>query len=351
MQLHRDLDICFFYVVNGGTIVNLLFLLKYKKRYLEKVRLRIPQNVYKYNIHRKLYLYIFYIILLLSGFYIGVTTGLLSGRNVEGLRREAEVGIGFIRDIPTIGVKVIVLVLILQYTKSQILRVAIICFVCSVVFFLATAHKNGFATGIFLFLCFFHLKYRGFKLYEYVLYYFSIPLGAALLQTIRGGGSLDDFNSHIYVFLNYPVMLFEVNTIPIINKINETGLVWGQEFYATIVKFIPRFLWNEKPVDFGYYYKDLIGYDFEGGGTPIPMIFSFYTNYGYWFIIFYIFWTLLLIKLYLWFCDVNKSYYFRIIILVVIISGTSFMSLVSNMEIMFLFLLMCMCLYQKRYIV
>jgi hypothetical protein len=286
----------------------------------------------------------------LSGIYIGVTTGLLNGTNIENLRRTNEIGMGFIRDIPTIGIRIIILVLILQYTKFSVCRAAFICFVCGIVLFMSTGHKASFGIGILSFICFFNLKYRGFKLYEYIIYHFLIPTGAAVLQTIRGG-IWSDFSNHIIIFYNYPTVLFEVNTIPITNKINTLGYVWGQEYYSALVKIVPRFLWNDKPLDFGYYYKELIGYDFEGGGTPIPTIFSLYVNFGYWFILFYILWNLFLIKLYIWFCDESISYYYRIIILILLLTAGSIALFICNFEIVLLFLFICIFIYRKKYVV
>ncbi|MDR2407039.1 MAG: hypothetical protein LBE13_02845 [Bacteroidales bacterium] len=350
LQIHDNLDISFFYIVNAGIIINFILLLTNKKGYYKKVSLEIPRDVYKYNIQRKNLLYIFYLILLLSGIYIGVTTGLLSGSNVEDLRRKNEIGIGFIRDIPTAGINIIILVLILQHAKSPISKASIICFIYGFISFMSTGHKASFGTGLVLFICFFNLKYRGFKLYEYFLYYFSIPMGAAVLQTIRGG-NWNDFSNNITTFYTYSTVLFEVNTIPIVNKINELGYVWGQEYYSALVKIIPRFIWNDKPLDFGYYYKELIEYSFEGGGTPIPTIFSLYVNFGYWFILFYLLWNLLLIKLYVWFCNENIYYYYRIIILTILLTTSSIALFIGKIEVVLLFLFICTFIYRKKYVI
>ncbi len=52
---------------------------------------------------------------------------------------------------------------------------------------MTTGNKGGVLVGVTLFLLFFHLKKRGFKWYEYVLYYLAMPLAAGTLQGIRGG--------------------------------------------------------------------------------------------------------------------------------------------------------------------
>jgi hypothetical protein len=347
LQIHK-LDSSFFYVVNAGIIINLFFLLKYNTHYYKKISIEIPKTVYKFNTQRRFLLYLFCFILLLSGIYIGVSTEILKGNSVEGLRREAEIGLGFIRDIPTIGIRVILLVLILQYAKSQTRKALILCVICGGVCFLATGHKSSFGIGWFAMICFFNLKYRGFRLYEYIIFYCAMPVGSALLQTIREGSS--DITTNIVSFWNYSLMIFEANTIPIVNEIKRTGFVWGQEYYTALVKVIPRFLWKDKPVSFDYYYKELIGYDFEGGGTPIPTIFSLYVNCGPWFIVFYFLWVYFLMKLYLWLCDTNLRYYYRIFILI-LISSTSIVATIGNLELLILFALVCMYIYKEKYII
>lgn len=118
--------------------------------------------------------------------------------------------------------------------------------------------------GVTLFLLFFHLKKRGFKWYEYVLYYLAMPLAAGTLQGIRGG-DLTLIASQIAVFFSYPVILYQANSIPIMNAVGTENFFWGEEYYTGLVKFIPRFLWPDKPLSFDYKLKELANYDFEGG--------------------------------------------------------------------------------------
>lgn len=133
------------------------------------------------------------------------------------------------------------LVLFLQKTwKCYYKVVAFYSFCLSVFLFLTTGNKGGVLVGVTLFLLFFHLKKRGFKWYEYVLYYLAMPLAAGTLQGIRGG-DLTLIASQIAVFFSYPVILYQANSIPIMNAVGTENFFWGEEYYTGLVKFIPRF--------------------------------------------------------------------------------------------------------------
>ena len=53
------------------------------------------------------------------------------------------------------------------------------------------------------------------------------------------------------------------------NAVGTENFFWGEEYYTGLVKFIPRFLWPDKPLSFDYKLKELANYDFEGGGIYI----------------------------------------------------------------------------------
>lgn len=44
----------------------------------------------------------------------GVLTNLLKGNDIEDLRRTSEIGLGIVRDIPMLGIQIVMLVLFLQ---------------------------------------------------------------------------------------------------------------------------------------------------------------------------------------------------------------------------------------------
>jgi hypothetical protein len=142
-----------------------------------------------------------------------------------------------------------------------------------------------------------------------------VPLVAGLLQTIRGGMNPSGLFSSIQHALAYPFMIFTINIRLIINGIHQTDFVWGQEYWAGLVKIVPRFLWADKPLSFDYNYKELAGLDFAGGGTPLPASFSLYANFGHWFPFFYIAWVWGYYSLFKKGLSSNISYTFQILLL------------------------------------
>lgn len=41
------------------------------------------------------------------------------------------------------------------------------------------------------------------------------------------------------------------------NAVGTENFFWGEEYYTGLVKFIPRFLWPDKPLSFDYKLKEL----------------------------------------------------------------------------------------------
>ena len=146
-----------------------------------------------------------------------------------------------------------------------------------------------------------------------------MPLAAGTLQGIRGG-DLTLIASQIAVFFSYPVILYQANSIPIMNAVGTENFFWGEE-YTGLVKFIPRFLWPDKPLSFDYKLKELANYDFEGGGIYTTLCNDLYINFGYYYFIFYILWLLFIHYLYGMVMDDKRFYYSRIIALFIILMG------------------------------
>lgn len=286
------------YTTFTAAIINLSFLFLFRKQAQVPISINLPLSSIKLNKKRKILLSCFVFFLLWAGVMSGVLINLLRGNNIEDLRRTSEIGVGVIRDIPMLGIQIIMLVLFLQKTwKCYYKVVAFYSFCLSVFLFLTTGNKGGVLVGVTLFLLFFHLKKRGFKWYEYVLYYLAMPLAAGTLQGIRGG-DLTLIASQIAVFFSYPVILYQANSIPIMNAVGTENFFWGEEYYTGLVKFIPRFLWPDKPLSFDYKLKELANYDFEGGGIYTTLCNDLYINFGYYYFIFYILWLLFIHYLY-----------------------------------------------------
>ena len=211
--------------------------------------------------------------------------------------------------------------------------------------FLTTGNKGGVLVGATLFLLFFHFKKRGFKWYEYIAYYLAIPLAAGTLQGIRGG-DLTLIASQIAVFFSYPILLYQANSIPIMNSVGTENIFFGEEYYVGLVKIIPRFLWSDKPLAFDYKLKELVGYDFDGGGIYTTLSNDLYINFGYSYFIFYILWLLFVHYIYGIIIDSKRNYYSRIIALFIILMG-GIASTIGSCEILLLFLLFMMLYYSR----
>lgn len=105
------------------------------------------------------------------------------------------------------------------------------------------------------------------------------------------------------------------------NAVGTENFFWGEEYYTGLVKFIPRFLWPDKPLSFDYKLKELANYDFEGGGIYTTLCNDLYINFGYYYFIFYILWLLFIHYLYGMVMDDKRFYYSRIIALFIILMG------------------------------
>ena len=287
----------FKYITLTGLFVGIVFhFLLYKYNFIEP-EFYIPQQYVVTNEKRRKILNICLLIVLLTGLATGVTTTFLSGGNIEGMRRTEEVGIGFIRDIPIMILQISLLVY-LFVDESPIKKKTIYVVLIAFVLFLSTGNKAIILSISTPYIIYLLLTYRGFKLWHYLSYKFLIPLVAGILNGIRSA-DLSSIYTHTMNYLYSSVWLFEVNTYQIITQTEQQhAFLNGDEFIASTTRIIPRFLWPDKPMSYDYYYKELINYEFEGGGTPMPYIYRFYTNFGYSFPIFYILYFLIILYIY-----------------------------------------------------
>lgn len=140
-------------------------------------------------------------------------------------------------------------------------------------------------------------------------------------------------------FFGYQMMVFGANTVPLMNNINESHLLWGQSYYYNLVALIPRFLWPDKPVAIDYFYKDLVGYDFAGGGIFTTMPNDFYLNFGTYFFIAYIIWVLIIHLLYRTTIRLKASAHTKIIVLSILTMHSSFGPMIEYVLLVLVFLL------------
>jgi hypothetical protein len=337
------------YVLISTIAVYVIFLLLYYKQFStqNRVTLDIPEiwTTNKYVFRRKVFFIVLAGIFLLTGLITGVTKGLLTGADVEDLRRSSEIGIGFLRDIPLVGINVILLVYLISYCRKKIVKAAFICLSFAVFSFLVTGHKAGFWDAALLFTFYFCSSYRNLKWYEVAAYYSVMPVFAGLLQTIRQG--TNNFVEHIIFYTNYSTVLFEANTLAVMRYFESgSNFYWGEQYVAGLVKFIPRFLWKDKPLSFDYTLKNLIGYEFDGGGTPISTPFSMFINFGYYNFIGLAIWLWIVHSIYGMLIDNSKTAYLKIALLFSLIFAVDLF--LGRLEIMLLFLLVCMFVYGRK---
>lgn len=342
-----NLNDTFFNIVFYGLLIQIIFHLILRK-YNYKVYNIVLSDIYrKTNKQRYTIIICSLLLIILIGLFTGVTTGLITGKNIEDLRRTSEVGIGFIRDIPMLLVQVCTLIFLLSSTKNERWKFMFIGMEACILF-VSTGNKAPILNVALSYIAYLTIKYRGLKIYEYMLYYFSIPIAAAFLNSVRQG-SFWNFIENFRNYFAYGTFIFQVNTVKVVQVTEaENAFLNGEEFISGIYKIIPRFIWNEKPLSFDYYYKDLIEYDFDGGGTPIALIYRFYTNFGESFYIYYILWLLFVVLMYrMAFRYTKGSTLFSVFFLFFILCNLTPNGFLSFIEVWLLMCLVCIIVYKK----
>ena len=146
------------YTTFTATVINLLFLYAFRKQLLIQTTLDIPSFSIKLNRKRKIIICCFALFLFCAGMMSGVLTNLLKGNDIEDLRRTSEIGLGIVRDIPMLGIQIVMLVLFLQKSWNFYRSIAFYSFCLGAFLFLTTGNKGGVLVGATLFLLFFHFK-------------------------------------------------------------------------------------------------------------------------------------------------------------------------------------------------
>ena len=329
-------------------IVNLFFLIKYQSLWHSKVIVKFPREVKseEYSDNRLLIIFLFVFLIFISGFITGVTPSLLSGVDVEDLRRSAEVGVGFIREIPSLGLPILILEYFLLKQNISIKKVIIITLLLSLVYFMATGHRRGVAVYLTLFLVWYNFRHRNFKWYEYfVIFYLIQPIFAAILTLIRNGS---DIAFGGFTLLEHETTIFNVNTVLLARWIESSNFyLMGYSYFYSLVFFIPRFLWPGKPVSIDYYYKKNVGLDFEGGGIYTTNDFDLFMNFGYYYIIPYIIYLLIPHYIYGKMCKKGLAYDMRLFFIVLFTFGWGVSGFIKFCELYFLFLILFFVLNRK----
>lgn len=319
-------------------IINTVFMLAYRKQFLQKVNIIPDNSLTKYAKTRRNVIYVFLGIIILTGFYTGVTQQLLTGGNVENLRMVSDIGLGFVRAIPTFGIPYLTMEYFILNRKMSFWKAGIIGLSLGLVLFLATAARGGILTYVMCFFVWVNLRYRGFKWYEYfAIFYLLKPLIAIILKVIRSANILELTEFRLF---EHEQMIFGANTVRLAEYMDRyQEYLWGASYAYPIFRLIPRFIWSDKPMAIDYTYKEMVGLEFEGGGIYTSADFDMFLNFGYYYIIEYILWLLLVHWLYQKLIKANTKFANKMLILMFLSGSFIVGALIQNIQVYFLFLL------------
>lgn len=326
--------------------INIISLLVYAKLYTKNI---VYNNVIcnSVKLKRNIILFTSLFLLLISGIISGVLPTIVKGGNVEDLRRTGEIGLGIIRDIPILSIKIILLIMLLQLEwKIYWKKICFYCLSVGLFLFFITGHKSGILIVVTLFIVYWNIKNRGLKWYEYIAFKFMAPIVAGLLQAIRGG-DINLVGQKIISFFIYPLTLYIANTIPVVREISDTFDFNFEEYLTALTKFVPRFLWPNKPLSFDYKLKELVGYEFEGGGIYTTLPVDIYINTGNDFYVYYILYIILIHYLYRKLLIPKYSDYTKIFIILLLLSG-GIVSKIFYVEVFTIYAILLIIIYQRK---
>lgn len=333
------------------TIINIVFLLIYKNQWITPVKLSINSNLYykKYSSTRNIVLVIFLLLIFFAGFYTGLTQALLAGADVENLRVTSNLGMGFIRALPVFGLPFIILEKFILDKYLTFKKAALIGLLLGFLMFMTTASRDGILTYAMCFFIWFSIRRRAFKWYEYMaIFYIAKPVIANILKFIRSAGASGDTEIKWSLF-DYPLMILEQNTIRLVNFVQDSNIYfYGESYFYDIVRYIPRFLWPNKPMPIDFVYKDLTGMEFDGGGIFTTPSVDFYLNFGYWFVVPYILWLWLVHTLYGLLFKSNIGMDVKLFVMLTASGGFQIGHIIQRGQSFFLFLLI-FYLFNKRW--
>lgn len=283
-------------------------------------------------------MYVFLGIIISTGFYTGVTQMLLTGGNVEDLRMTSDVGMGFVRAVPVFGIPYLAMEYFILNKKLSFGKAGIIGLSLGLVLFLATAARGGLLTYAMCFFVWVNIRYRGFKWYEYfAIFYLLKPVIATILKVIRSTDILELVEFRLF---EHEQMIFGSNTVRLAEYMDRyQEYLLGASYAYPIVRLIPRFLWPDKPMAIDYKYKEMVGLEFEGGGIYTSADFDMFLNFGYYYIIEYILWLLLVHWMYQKLINSDTKFANKMLILMFLSGSFMVGALIQNIQVYFLFLL------------
>ncbi len=332
------------FVTTTTAIINMVLMTIFYKDMTTTNHIEIPDELIQYNSTRKKMYYSFWGVMLMLGIATGTTLGLLSGADVENSRRTSEVGIGFVRDIPYLGLPFLLLTILFIDKHLTFIKAGFKSLVYGILHFLSTAGRAGILQGFEIFLAWFGLKRRTIKFWEYcAIFYLLSPIVASLLFIFRSGVFEGGFSFELFSHQN---MIFNSNTLKMMYFIGESNFLYGYGYYYSLVKLIPRFIWPEKPLAIDYYYKDMLDLDFDGGGIYTTVPNDFFINFGYFYIIPYILWLLLIHLMYKQLIK-KQDFLIQIFCLIFLLFYHTPNNAIAGIQIFLLFIIVCRLVYNK----
>lgn len=275
------------YIQNIGIICYLigvgLYELTKRRKYSKADAKDIPGT--QHRVMMKSFLIIGVLLLTLYGIWSGVTLGLLTGKDVENLRRTAEIGKGIIKEPGTFFITFSALWLLgvsfVKREKISVSHLLLLSFVMGVIF-LATAHKAP-TFWIIIFAVALYNKYNRISPLKILILGISLFFLIGLADVIRGRGTINFFDFVIKKgFMRY-TGIYKTNYLPIVGMVDEgcLNLQYGKEYIQSAMIIIPRFLYAEKPLSFDYFLKEKLNLTFAGGGAPATPLGSLYLNFSF----------------------------------------------------------------------
>lgn len=273
---------------------------------------------------------------------------LIRGENVENLRMTSDIGMGIIKAVPTFALPLLLLEHYFLHKDISIPKAAVFSVLMGLFLFFMTAARGGILEYLMVFLVWLNIRHRGLKWFEYFgIFYLLKPIVAVALMVFRNGGGFILSTENLNL-LSHQEMIFGANTIKLAEYMETyKNYLWGESYYYPLVRFIPRFLWEDKPVAIDYVYKEMVGYSFDGGGIYTTPGFDLYLNFGYLYVFPYAVWLLILHKMYGILLRHQGDFGKKIFILIILISGFQYGALIQHLEIYFILLLIFFCFNKK----
>lgn len=151
-------------------IMDVVCILYYNKIYQLKATFTIPMSSYV-SVKGKRYgmVFICLLVLLISGLLSGTFIGFLKGQDMEDARRTGEIGIGFIRDLPDLMLRIIGIVILLGGCRKSPIIAGLLCFAIGIFeVIISGGNRAALLAWVVVFLVYFGIVYRGFKWWEYI---------------------------------------------------------------------------------------------------------------------------------------------------------------------------------------